>query len=268
MTMDGTPVQPVEPVSTTEQASAPVATTAPVETKPVEPAKSVTLDEAKLQQMIVEAAEKAAIKAATEAKEIGKRELQSAQDRNKAELQKAQRRAQLAESTLGAARKRVEQLDPEIAKELELVSYREKDKGLTVAEQEESAIRAQQEFHQRFQDGLTQFIKTSGIDPTDKRIDWATDAPNYLEAQTRVLNSVSKIQQENAQTIQAGLEKRLKDMEAKLSKVNVEANSVSTATSQGVVAGSDEEFVKKFASGDLPTTKENVARLKKIQASY
>jgi len=54
----------------------------------------------------------------------------------------------------------------------------------------------------------------------------------------------------------------------RLKKLEVEANSVETTTSPGVVAGSDAEFVKRFASGELPLTKGNVERYQKITETY
>ncbi len=236
----------------------------PAETKPAE--QPLTAEA--IQKMI----EEATTKAVAAAKDIGRRELQSEQDRNRAEALRAQRRAQLAESTLGAARIHLQGVDPEAAKELELAELRAKEQGRTVQEQEEAAAEQQKQFHQQFNSNLNQFITGLGVDPTDKRIDWAGDAPNYLVAQQRILESVSKIQKENIQTMQTGLEKRLKDLEAKVGKVaeeaNIEANSVSTTTSLGVVAGSDAEFVKKFGNGELPMSKANVDRYNKIIKNY
>ncbi len=255
MVMDNNVVQVQETASNQEQASEQQAAEAKA-------AEQAALTEEKVRQMIAEATAKAVV----EAKEIGKRELQAAQDRNKAEMAKEQRRAQIAESALGAARTQI--TDPDIANQLELAALRAKEQGRMTLEQEEAMVRQQQEFHQQFQGNLTQFITGLGVDPKDNRIDWATDAPNYLDAQRRVLESVSKIQKENIQAMQSGMEKRLKDLESKVSQVNVEANSVETTTSAGVVAGSDAEFIKKFGAGDLPMTKANVDRYNKIQSQY
>ncbi len=61
---------------------------------------------------------------------------------------------------------------------------------------------------------------------------------------------------------------RLKDLEGKMTAAGIEANSVTTATPSGVIVGSDAEFMKKFGAGELPTSKENVERVAKIQNSY
>ena len=252
-------------VQTQEQ----VSPTEPVllEGKPIEPVKPVVMPpaltpemEAKVQQMIADATAKAVF----EAKELGKRELQSQQDRNKTELARAQKRAQLAENVLGSARTHIQTLDPEIAKELELATYRAKEQGRTTMEQEENAAQQQAEFHQNFIGRQTKFITDLGLDPKDKRIDWGSDAKDYLDAMERIQGSVAKLQKENVQAIQSGLEARLKVLEAKVKAEETEANSVETSTSTGVVAGSDVDFMKKFATGDIPMTKANLARREKI----
>ena len=271
MTMDtnNQGVQSSEPASPTVPASQPQpGTVPPVEVKTTEPPKTVTLEETKFQQMITQAAEAAALKAAEAAKEIGRRELQSAQDRNAAERARLQRRAQTAERTLTAAKQQIERVEPEIAKDLELIGYREQDKELRALEQEEAAQKAQEEFHTQFNSGLQQYISAVGVDPNDKRIDWAADSKNYIEAQSRILASVSKIQKETTQATIISLESQLKELKGQINKVNVEANSVETNTSPGVVAGSDAEFVKRFANDEIKPTKENIDRYNKILATY
>jgi len=251
--------------ASTKELVQPAGEVAPTTTKPSE---TQPLTAEAIQKMV----EEATAKAVAQAKDIGRRELQSEQDRNKAALLKAQREAGLAQNTLRTTRARMQSIDPKLAEEMELAELRSKDFAYQQAEQEEALIKQQTEFHNQFQSGLTQFVTNLGLDPKDTRIDWAGDAPNYLAAQQRVLDSVAKIQKENMQTMQSGLEKRLKEIEAKVGKVstdaNIEANSVNTTTSQGVVAGSDAEFVKKFGTGELPMTKANVDRYNKIQNTY
>jgi len=207
-------------------------------------------------------------KVATEiakATEASRREIQSVKDKARAEVESALRRAHAAEYTMGATRTQLQSLDPDVAKEMELTEFRVKEQNRAIAEQEEQSRRVQTEHHQQFFTGLANYITGLGIDIQDQRIDWAQNASNYYEAQNRVLDSVAKIQKGNTQTTQGGLEKRLKDLEAKLAQAGIEANSVDTTTSPGVVTSSDTEFVKKFGSGDLPMTKENVDRYNKIQ---
>lgn len=224
-------------------------------------AAPLALTEERVQQMIAEAT----ALAVSEARELGRRELQSAQDRNRAELGRANQRTRIAEGVLGTARMRIQTLDPDVAKEMELAELRAKEQGRTTMEQEELAVRQQSDFHQGFIDRQYQFITDLGIDPKDKRIDWAGDAQNYLEAMERIQRSAVKIQKEIVQTLRTGLEARLKKLEV---KENEEANSVNTAASPGAVAGSDAEFMKRFGSGDIEMSKESTARYNKIVKSY
>jgi len=260
MTTDG-----VTPVQTPEQVSAPVVTE-PVQLAP-QPTPTPVAAEPLTKEVVAKMVEEATAKVLAAAKEQGKRELQSAQDRNKADLLKAERKAKIAESTLSSAQARLAQVDPDAARELKLAVYEEQAKGLTAAEQEEQAQSAQMAFHKSFMDSLNQSITSLGVDPADTRIDWNVDGLNYFDAQKKILGSTGKIIQEKLQSVSA-LEKRLKDLEGKANQANKEVNSVSTSTSQGVVAGSDAEFIKKFGEGELPVTKANMDRYKKIKATY
>lgn len=203
--------------------------------------------------------------AVEKAKDVGRRELQSQQDRNKAEAARLERRAKAAEAALKATQRTLEELDPDAASKAELARYKAQEQELSLTEQQEEALKTQQEFHQQFQNNLTQFITSLGIDPKNEKIDWAEDAKNYLEAQQRVLKSVADIQSESLKEYK-NLEKRLKEDEKKKAEESKrEANSVETTTSQGDVARmSDADFYKKFANGELPMNKTNKTRAEKI----
>jgi len=236
----------------------------PPTTPVVEPPALTKEQEAKVNQMIADAT----ATAVAEAKILGKRELQSAQDKNRAELARAERRARLAEGSLGASRTQLQSLDPEVAKEMELAELRAERAGRLTLEQED-ALRQQQEVQGRaLSDSLHAHLTALGIDPNDKRIDWATDSTNYVQGRSRFDASLAQIIKEEKQTMQNSLEKRLKDLEAKMVQAGIDVNSVSTAASVGATAGSDAEFIKKFGEGDLPLNKENVERYEKIRDKY
>ena len=238
----------------------PMGTTSNEAPQPQEPLPEQKM-EAMIQQKVADEIKKAT--------EVARREIQSIKDKSKAEVESAVRRARLAENTLTATRAHLQTIDPEQAKEVELAELRAKEHGRQTMEQEEAMAREQMEFHQKFQSTLAQFITYLGVDPSDKRIDWADDAQyNYLERQRRVLDSVAKIQKENVQTTQSSWEKRLKALEAKEGQANIEANSVNTAVSQGAATGPDAEFLKKFGAGELPTSRANVDRYNKIAQQY
>jgi len=253
-------VQPTEPVSPVEPVSPEVV--APPEPSPEE--KMAALIEQKVSEAIAEATAQAVAKA----KELGRRELQSQQDHNRAEVETAIRRAKIAESTSNVARQRLQESDPEAAKEIELSELRMREANRAAFDQGEAQRRQQETLGVALQNSLTAHLETLGIDPKDKRIDWAVDSSDYVQGRSRFDASVAKIVKEERQTMQNSLETRLKDLEAKLSQVNIEANSVLTTTPPGVVAGSDAEFVNKFGSGEIPLTKENVERYNKIVNTY
>lgn len=250
-------VQPSELVSPTVEPVPPAAVTPP------EPSPEEILN-----QKISEAVAKAVAEATVKETERSKREIQSAKDKAMAEVAAAQRRARFAESTMDATRTRIKELDPDIAKEMELAEYRAKEQNRQAMEQQEQAAQYQADIVQQFHSQMNQLITGLGVDPIDKRIDWADDAPDLLTAQRRIQDSVVKIQKENIQTMQSGFEKRLKDLEEKAKQANIEVNSVDTTVSPGIVAGSDDEFLKKFGAGELPFTKANKERYDKIQQSY
>lgn len=255
MTMEQT--ASTEPVPVIEPAPAPTV----VPPKPVEPVVPQPLTSEQIQQMIATAV----TRAVEEGKQLGRRELQSVQDRNKAEAIRSRTRAEVAERTLGAVRTHLQGVDPDVAKEMELAELRERERTRQSQDQTEEGRRAQEEFLQTFYANLNQHITGLGVDPKDPKIDWGAETMTPLEIQRRVLDSAAKIQKESQQTIVTGFEKRLRDLEAKQNQANVEANSVSTAASAGVVVGSDAEFIKKLGSGELPLNKANQERYNKIQ---
>jgi len=220
--------------------------------------------EAKVKQMI----DDVAVKAVAAAEESGRRSLQSSQDRNRAEVARAERRARLAEGTLGATHTQLQALDPDVAKEMELAQLRAEKAGRLTLDQEATLAQQQEVQGKALQDSLNAHLAALGIDPNDKRIDWATDSNNYVQGRSRFDASVAQIVKEDKQTMQTGLEQRLKSLETQMTAAGIEANSVTTATPVGVIAGSDAEFMKKFGAGELPTSKENLERVAKIQNTY
>jgi hypothetical protein len=264
---------PIEDVSQKEQPSPNAETEVKDETQPKQDEQDTKGEQAqkeealtleKVQKMIADAT----TEAVAQAKDAGRRELQSQQDKNKAEMARAERRAKSAEAALKATQKTLEELDPDAASKVEIARYKAQEQEQSLTEQQEETIKAQQAFHQQFQNNLTQFVTSLGIDPKNEKIDWAEDAKNYLEAQQRVLKSVADIQSETLKGYK-DLEKRLKDSDKKKAEEEKkEINSVDTATSAAEIARmSDNDFYKKFGSGELPYTKENKERADKIAKS-
>jgi hypothetical protein len=68
------------------------------------------------------------------------------------------------------------------------------------------------------------------IDPSDARIDWATDATNYVERQKRILKSAAKIAKERQTKVQEELSKKLSDDITARVKKDLGVDSVDTST--------------------------------------
>ena len=214
-----------EQVSTTEQVS-PVVVPPEVVTPPAPTPEEI------LNQKIAEAVSKAV---ALET-EKARRELQSVKDKSIAEVSAAQRRAKLAESTLGATRAHIQTLDPEVGKEMELAELRAKEAGRMTMEQEEQMAQYQATVVRQFHDNMTQFITGLGVDPADQRIDWAGDAPDLLTAQRRILDSVTKVQKAKEKASTDEVDRKIADAIKRVKKDlgAEEANSVTTQMSGGI----------------------------------
>ena len=207
----------------------------------------------------VETRIKDAIATATkEATEVARREIQSYKDKARAEVESAQRKTKYSETLASGLRTSFGAVDPEQAK---LAAAQAELAARQQADWEEKQIQARERFDQDFRTNLTQTIASLGVDPNDSKIDWAEDAPgDYLAKQRRTLESVSKIAKENAKSEKDKFEQRIKDIESKLGE---EANSVDTGASGGA-SGSDKDFLAKWNDGDVPATKENLARAQKL----
>ncbi len=226
------------------------------ETVKVEPAK-VSPEDA-IAQKISEAT-----KSFAEQVEASKRELQSVKDKHKAELERAQREAQIHKETFNTFKSNLGELDPEMSKNLELAELRSKDKASQVATQNEQIAKQRQEAFDRFNSNITQFITESGIDPNDKRVDWGSDAQTLLDKQNRILASVAKIHKVNAKDSEEKQSKTLKDEIAKVRK-ELGLDSVDTSNPVGVnLSSSKAELNKRYANGEI-STREYEEGLKKF----
>ena len=140
------------------------------------------------------------------------RRFQSEKDKAISRAEKADRRASQMEQVLAATRQKIAETDPDAFREMRLTELEAKEKQQVTIEQEEKQREYIEELDKGFHGSLTEFITGLGIDPTDSRIDWAFDAPDYLPKQRRVLASVLKIQTENREKT---LKQQTKDAEEK-----------------------------------------------------
>ena len=245
--------------ATVSQATAPETTPEPVVAPVLTPEQ-----EAKVQELVAQAT----TKVVEEARKTGRQELQSQQDRNRAEVARIERRALTAEASTGAVMKQLQATDPEMAKEVEFANLKARE-ATRVVQDQEGVLKQQQE---TVYSSLQSHLQSLGIDTKDPRIDWAMNTNNATEGRSRFDASVAQIVNENKQVTTSGLEQRLKELEAKIGQANIaniEANSVATTPSPGVVAGSDAEFLTLFGSGKIVQSAEaDRQRYDKIMTTY
>jgi len=199
-------------------------------------------------------------KAIAEQTELAKREIQSVKDKARQEIEDAQAKAGFAEDALANLGKDVDPDAAELAKLRARETYHRKMGA--VAQQRQQA----EAFDKSFQDSINQYITQIGVDPNDKRIDWAPDDRSYVNRQRRILTSLGSIQQENLTKAQKVLEdnvtQQIKDAEVRIRK-DAGLDTEETGVSPGV-GGTDADFLDKFGKGELPLSKENVDRANKI----
>jgi uncharacterized membrane-anchored protein YjiN (DUF445 family) len=196
--------------------SVPEGTTSTPDSAGTTPPPETTPDQT--QPLSQEAISKMIADAIAPIKETTARNIQSVKDKAAAEIDKANRRAGIAETTLNHIRGKLKESNPEFATELEIAELRTRDQHYQTREMEDQARQQQTQFDQSFKTNLNQFVTELGVDPGDKRIDWGDDAPNYLEKQSRVLNSVAKIQKAEANKALETVNQQIKDAEARLRK--------------------------------------------------
>ena len=215
--------------------------------------------EARIQQMLAQASSEAT-KQATEA---GRRQLQSEQDRNRNAEAKAERRARSAESTTKAYETSFKGLDEETQKDIELGRYREQDKYTQSLAQEDAQRQQETAYFQRMNESLLDEVRTWGIDPDDKKIDFASDAPDYFAGRKRFIGSLQKIVGDNQKQAEETQKQNFANLESKLRK-DLGLDSVDTTAGSGGGSDSDADFKRGIGDGSLPLNKTNMARAKKL----
>jgi len=233
---------PKEEVKQAEQVSEPKEPVSPEAGKePTTPAPTLSLDPKVAELIAQKVAEELA-----KVTETSKREIQSVKDKARREVETAQRRAKLAEGTLGSTQTYLKDLDPETAKEFELAQLRAEKQGRMSLEQEEQMRSQQEGYAKSLQDALYAHLKELEIDPEDARVDWAADAPDYVKGRSRFDASVTKILKERAKTSETDLEKRITEKIKKDLGITEDVNSVDTAMSGGVSKSGIPTNMNKF----------------------
>ena len=213
------------------------------------------LTEERVQQLVAEVT----TRAVAEAKEAGRRTLQSEQDRNR----NVERRARLAESRVSAYETSFKGLDEDTQKDIELAKLREQDKYYQSTTQEETQRQQEAAYYQRMNDSLSEEVKSWGVEPNDKRIDYASDAPDYFTGRKRFSDSLQKIIRDDQKKTEEKQTADFKNLESKLRK-DLGLDSVDTTAGGGGGSDSDAEFKKGLGDGSIALNKETMARAKKL----
>lgn len=191
---------------------------------------------------------------------------QSSRDIARTEIDEANRGRRRAEAETSAYKSSFDNLDEESRKEAELNLLRGRDKQYQSFMQEEDGRRRAESYRQTLQTSLVENVKALGINPDDKRIDWAENENDFLAGRNKFDASVAKILKEDKGVTEKKMKDDFKDLEANLRK-ELNLDSVDTST-PAAGSDSDAEFMGKFGSGELPMTKANVDRHEKIKSQY
>ena len=225
------------------------------EAETTEQSQEQPLTEERVQQLIAEAT----ATAVATAKEAGRRELQSEQSRNK----NAERRTRLVEAENKSYKASLSGLDEETQKDVELARLREQDKHYQSTAQEDEQRRQQDAYYQQMNQSLIDEVKSWGVDLEDKRIDYASDAPDYFAGRKRFIDSLQKIVGENRKKTEEKQGEDFKNLESKLRK-DLGLDSVDTTAGGGGGGDSDADFKKGIGDGSLPLNKANMERARKM----
>jgi len=259
-TTDNTVVQPG--VVSAPAGTTPAQATTPAATAPAVPAQP-SPEEVKLTEL-VNAKVAEALSKVTEA---SKREIQSTKDKAKAEVESALRKARLAETVQEATMRQVRASDPDAYTSIELARYKAQEEAAKTLELEEVSRRQFEEFQSQFTGSLREIVTDMGIDPTDSRIDWATDAPNYLEANKRVMKSAAKIKKDKETEWQKEQDEKFKAAEKKL-RIDLGLDSVDTSASLGNYVGipTNMEAFRAWVREKPEEYRKNKAKVTEMQA--
>ncbi|KKN29345.1 hypothetical protein LCGC14_0845060 [marine sediment metagenome] len=200
--------------------------------------------EARMQQLMVEATSKA--------KEEGKREMQGVKDREVAE---ANRKTRAAQNEASSYRTSFGTLDEDTQKDIELARYREQDKYHQNSAQEEAQKQQEDAFYQRMNEGVLSSLDSLGIQRDDKRIDWGTGSQDYIEARSRLDASVAKIISSDRKDADDKLKDDFKSLESTLRK---ELNLDSVDTTAGGGNSETDDFHSRVSNPNHKLTKKDI----------
>lgn len=195
---------------------------------------------------------------AAEAEDRGARKMQGIKDR---EVAQYRRQAEQAQGTSYAIRSKIADLDPDVQKELELAELRQFRAQMAQEVAQRQQLEAMEGTIRAFEEQMAEHVKELGVDPNDKRIEWGDKSTDLITRQKTILSSAGKIVKEQRSQMEKTLEKKLQDFE---SEFRVKYGLESDKAGAGVGATEGDQWLKDFAEGKIPATKENLKKAQKI----
>jgi hypothetical protein len=204
--------------------------------------------------------------AVKQAKDTGRREMQSEKDREVAAAIREKRRL---EAELSMVNSSFNGLDPEVREKLELQQYRLKERNSKQWEQEEANRKALEETMTQFDNNLTEYAKEVGIDPANSNLDRGLPSEPLITRQNKFLKSVAKIQKESAKTQEDKITAKLNAEIAKARK-ELGLESVDKTPSSGVASDTIPTKMSEFRDWvnglSLAEYEKQLPKIKEMQA--
>lgn len=253
MTTDNIPqteqVSKTEPVSPEAKVE-----TQKIEVKPEQTPQPLTKDQ--IQQLI------------TEQVDLAKRQLQSEKDRAVNEIKReADRKLRLAESRARAYESTLENAGDDLRPVAETAKAKAETQYYKEFYDQTEQERQVTRYREQFLQSLKEEVVALGIDPNDKTIDYAEDAPDYFTGRKRFTESTTKILKAREVESEKKLDDRLKQFETEFRKKHG-LDSQDTTSATGVVNQSDADFMTAFGNGSLPVNKANLTRYEELKKKY
>ena len=151
------------------------------------------------------------------------------------EARDARKKVGAAEASRVAMRETFIKQNPKAKQSIDLADSQARLNYYDTQAREDETRRGEEAHAQQFYGTLRDDIKSRGIDPDDKRIDWA-EGDNSYTAMKKVLSSVAKIEKDEKATWQTKMEQTMNDKFTQLRK-DAGLDSADTTTSSGAGYG-------------------------------
>jgi|TARA_Y100000296_G_C5142298_1_gene241785 Fe2+ transport system protein B len=213
-----------------------------------EASKGVDVTQEKLAEMINDGVKKSV---AEERQKI-EAHFQSIADRD---IGAATREARKAQASLAAMEKTMSRLPAHTQSQLRMAKLNAQEQFNYGYEVEEAQRQQRAVFDRDFHSNMIETLKEFNIDPSDKSIDWATDAGgDYLVRQKRVLTSAAKLSRTKGEETKKQLDEKLDTFEKKF-RQDYGLDSADTTTASGAGRGKKPSLEELQASTPFETDK-------------